>query len=128
MSVQTILDNCTLILNRNERFCEEVINTSVTNLNNIIIKHFSADLEKTGLIYAYKNAINEIYGSHNAVLLFGAIAIKKNDIKICEYKTIKNNIITITTNSVKSEIAKYINYDMLLDICKSSQLYLLYFP
>ena len=128
MSVQTILENCALILNRNERFCEDVINTSVINLNNIIIKHFSTDLEKTGLTYAYNKMVNELYGTHNAVLLLGAITIKKNDIKLCEYKTITNNIIQITTNSVKSEIVKYVNYDMLLDICKSSQLYLLYFP
>ena len=128
MSVQTILDNCTLILNRNERFCEDVIKTSVIELNNLIIKHFSTDLEKTGLTYVFNKMVNELYGANNAVLLLGAIAIQTSDNTICNYKTITNIDIKITTNSVKRDMSKYLNYDTLLDICKASQLYLLYFP
>jgi len=128
MSVQTILDNCTLILNRNERFCENIIKTNVIELNNLIIKHFSTDLEKTGLTYVFNKMINELYGASNAVLLLGAVAIQISDNTIYNYKTVTNDDIKITTNSVKRDMSKYLNYDIILDICKSSQLYLLYFP
>lgn len=122
-----VLETMKLVLYRSDRFCEGTLDITKKQLLDIIKKHFGkgVELEKTGLKYAYNELVQDLYRCDP--IIFGIITNGIEDTVINTYINQNNKTITLTSQNIINELFRYLNQDIVIDLCKKSKNYKMYY-